>query len=268
MDRFSPDCLHLLIEAMKLAIADRIAFAAAGKPPLHVLLSPEYGAWQRRRVDPGRAAVSEGERFAPGPGKVEPGLTAFQERHTTHLDVVDQWGNIASITQSVGDFFGAAVIAGSTGIFLNNLAYWFDLDPTAPNAIGPEKAVEMPMTPCIVYRTGRPLLGLGTPGGHGILETTVQILINLLDAGMNVQAAIEAPRFRTMEGRHVVMEARIPAASREALAGLGHEIKLAGEWAAAGSMSIGRAQAIWIDPDSGSLLGGADPRTDGTALGW
>lgn len=267
MDRFSPACLHLLIEAMKLAIADRIAFATVRHPPLDVLLSPEYGASQRRRIDPGRAALSEGERYAPGPGKVEPGLHAFQERHTTHLEVADQWGNIASVTQSVGDFFGAAVVAGSTGVLLNNLAYWFDLDPAGPNALGPEKSVEMPMSPCIVFRDHRPILGLGTPGGHGILETTVQILINLLDAGMNVQAAIEAPRLRTMEGRRVVMEARIPAASREALASLGHEIEVVGDWAA-GSLSIGRAQAIWIDPASGTLMGGADPRTDGTALGW
>ncbi len=265
--RFSPACLHLLIEAMKLAIADRIAFATAANPPVETLLSTDHAGWQRRRIDSGRAAVSEGERYAPLPDRIRAGIHHARERHTTHLDVVDRWGNIASITQSVGDFFGAGVIAGTTGILLNDLAYWFDLDPDSPNVLGPDKAVEMPMSPCIVFRNRRPLLAIGTPGGHGILETTVQILVNLLEFDMNVQAAIEAPRFRTMEGRRVVMEARIPEATRDALEGLGHQIELAGEWAA-GSLSIGRAQGIWIDPDSGTLMGGADPRTDGTAMGW
>ncbi|MBI4280206.1 MAG: gamma-glutamyltransferase [Armatimonadetes bacterium] len=267
LGRFSAACLHLLIETMKLAIADRIAHAAVPAPPLEVLLSAEYAARQRRRIDPDRAALSEGERYARVPGKVQPGLPSIRERHTTHLDVVDRWGNIASVTQSVGDFFGAGVVAGNTGILLNNLAYWFDLNPDSPNAIGPGKGIEMPMSPCIVFRNDRPVLALGTPGGHGILETTVQILINLLDLGMNIQAAIEAPRFRTQEGRRVVMESRIPPEVRDALATLGHEIEPAGEWAAA-SFSLGRAQGIWIEPGSGTLMGGADPRTDGTALGW
>jgi gamma-glutamyltranspeptidase/glutathione hydrolase len=198
---------------------------------------------------------------------VGPGLDAYRERHTTHLDVIDRWGNIASITQSVGGFFGAGVMAGATGILLNNLAYWFDLDPESPNVLGPDKAIEMPMSPCIVFRNHQPLMAVGTPGGHGILETTVQILVNMLDFGMNVQAAIEAPRFRKMEGRRVVVEARIPLVSREGLARLGHEIELTDEWAA-GSFSIGRAQDIWIDQASGTLMGGADPRTDGAAIGW
>ncbi len=267
LGRFSPACLHLLIEAMKLAIADRIAYAAAGDPPLTELLSPEYAAWQRQRIDARLAAEGEGERFAPGPGNVRTGLDHYREHHTTHLDVVDRDGNIASLTQSVGDFFGSGVMAGTTGILLNNLAYWFDLDPDSPNTLGPDKPVEMPMAPCIVFRDGRPVLAVGTPGGHGILQTTVQVLVNMLDFAMNVQAAIEAPRFRLMAGRRVALESRIPAPAREGLTRLGHEVELVGEWAA-GSFSIGRAQAIWIDPESGTYMGGADPRTYGTALGW
>lgn len=266
-ERFSPACVHLLIEAMKLAIADRIVYAAAGNPPLADLLSAEYATWQRRRIDPNQAADSEGERFTPEPGLVRTGLERYRDHHTTHLDVADQDGNVASLTQSVGDFFGSGVMAGTTGILLNNLAYWFDLDPDSPNALGPDRAVEMPMAPCIVFGDGRPVLAVGTPGGHGILQTTVQVLVNILDFAMNVQAAIEAPRFRLMGGRRVVMESRIPVPAREGLRSLGHEVELVGDWAA-GSFSIGRAQGIAIDPKSGTLMGGADPRTDGTALGW
>jgi gamma-glutamyltranspeptidase/glutathione hydrolase len=152
-------------------------------------------------------------------------------------------------------------------MLLNNLAYWFDLDARSPNALGPNKPVEMPMAPCIVERGGRPILAVGTPGGHGILQTTVQVLVNVLDVGMNIQAAIEAPRFRLLEGRRVAMESRIPAPAREGLITRGHQVEAVGEWAA-GSFSIGRAQGIWIDPASATLMGGADPRTDGTALGW
>ena len=120
------------------------------------------------------------------------------------------------------------------------------------------------MAPTHTFRNGRFLLSMGTPGSYSILQTTPQLLANVLDFGMNVQAAIEAPRFRYFEGRRVTMEERFPAHVRRALEDLGHEVEVLEPW----SMSVGGAQGMAVDEDSGVFQGGADPRRDGFALGW
>ena len=120
------------------------------------------------------------------------------------------------------------------------------------------------MAPCIVTRDGRPVLGIGTPGSYGILQTTLQMLLNALDFGMNVQAAIEAPRVRAFERTLVDVEGRISAKTVAALAALGHEPRLLPEW----TMQVGGGQGIAFDAESGLMTGGADPRRDGAAIGW
>jgi gamma-glutamyltranspeptidase/glutathione hydrolase len=118
------------------------------------------------------------------------------------------------------------------------------------------------LSPTQVFRGGRFLLSIGTPGSYGILQTTPQMILNARAFGMNVQEAIEAPRVRVYRDRTVHVESRIPAATREALASRGHDVVLLDEW----SWTVGGGQGIARDPESGALLGGADPRRDGYAI--
>jgi gamma-glutamyltranspeptidase/glutathione hydrolase len=263
----SADALHAVIETVKLTMADRIAYQSLPEPPVAGLVSKGYAATQRRRIDPARAAVCAGERYLTDhlPGEVTPGDPyGYQREHTTHLSAVDGEGNAASITQTLGSPFGSGVMAGDTGILLNNLLMWSDLDSKSPNALLPDRAVETRMAPVQVFREGRILLGLGTPGSYGIPQTTAQMLLNVLEYGMDIQAAIEAPRVRVYRDRTVDVEARIPAAVREALAGRGHALRELPDW----SWVVGGGQGVFVDPATGTLMGGADPRRDGYAMGW
>ena len=263
----SADALHLIIEGVKLAMADRIAYQALADSPAAGLVSKRYAAAQRARIDPKRAAMCGGERYSADipPGALEPGDPyEYHREHTTHLSVVDGEGNAASITQTLGSPFGSGFIAGDTGILLNNLLMWNDLDSRSPNALAPHRAVETRMAPLQVFRNGRVLVALGTPGSYGIPQTTPQMLLNLLEYGMNIQEAIEAPRVRVYRDRAVDAEARIPEEVRTALTARGHVIRELPDW----SWVVGGGQGVWVDPASGALAGGADPRRDGYALGW
>lgn len=263
----SADTLHLIIEAVKLAMADRIAYQSLPDSPVAGLLSKKYAEVQRARIDPARAAVSGGERYMPGvpPNAVQPGDPyGYHREHTTHFSVVDGEGNAASITQTLGSPFGSGFIAGETGILLNNLLKWNDLDPRSPNALAPHRTVETRMAPIQAFRGGRLHLALGTPGSYGIPQTTAQMFLNLVEYGLDIQEAIEAPRVRVYQDRAVDAEARIPAAVRAALAARGHVIRDLPDW----SWVVGGGQGVWVDPVSGALTGGADPRRDGYAMGW
>lgn len=267
MGQNTSDTIHVMAEAMKLAVADRIAYAARPDIPIGGLLSKDYAAQRRALIDPRRAAPSEGERYAgpPRPGVIMAGKPELAVKEcTTHFDVVDSEGNAVAVTQSLGDGFGSGVMAGDTGIVLNDFAYWFDADPSSPNVIGPGKKAEMCLAPALVLHDGKPFMAIGTPGSFGILETTPQMIVNVIDFGYSIQAAIEAPRFRTYEGTILEVEARIPKAVRDELDTKGHTIRLIDDW----SYLVGGGQGIMIDPESGTLLGGADPRRDGYALGW
>jgi gamma-glutamyltranspeptidase/glutathione hydrolase len=141
---------------------------------------------------------------------------------------------------------------------------WFDLEPDSPNAIGPAKKNEMCMSPTQVWDEQGLRLLIGTPGSYGILQTTPQMIMNVLDHGMNVQAAIEAPRVKATTGLTVDAETRIPAAVLAELEARGHQLNRLGEW----SYLVGGGQGIQVDAETGSFMGGADPRRDGYALGW
>jgi gamma-glutamyltranspeptidase/glutathione hydrolase len=188
----------------------------------------------------------------------------FDGGMTTHLAVADRDGNVVSITQTLGGGFGSAVAMGDTGIFLNNMCHWFDLEEGSPNVIGPGKRVDFVVAPTQTFKDGKFFLSMGTPGSWGILQTTPQLLTHVLDHGMNVQEAIEAPRFRYYEGRRVEMEERFPAHVRHALEQRGHEVTVLEPWSA----SVGGAQGIRVDVAAGVFQGGADPRRDGYAMGY
>jgi gamma-glutamyltranspeptidase/glutathione hydrolase len=263
----SAEALHLIIEAVKLAMADRVAYQALPDPPTAGLTGKAYAAAQRARIDLTRAAASGGERYSAEvpPSAVAPGDPyGYAREHTTHLSVVDAGGNAASITQTLGSPFGSGFIAADTGILLNNLLMWNDLDPRSPNALAPHRAVETRMAPVQVFRSGRVLVALGTPGSYGIPQTTAQMLLNLLEYGMDIQQAIEAPRVRVYRDRAVDAEARIPPEVRAALTARGHVIRDLPDW----SWVVGGGQGVCVDPESGALVGGADPRRDGYAMGW
>ena len=267
-----PETLHLFIESVKLAVTDRIKWG--GDPdyveaPINGLLSNGYAERQRARIDRGSAAVVSGEQFT-SPRLVPSGsLKAgspdeFDGGMTTHFAVADADGNVVSVTQTLGGGFGSAVAPGETGLFLNNMAFWFDLEEGAPNRLEGGKRVDFCVAPTHTFRNGRFHVSLGTPGSWGILQTTPQFVMNVLDFGMNVQEAIEAPRLRVFEGRHVVMEERFPASVRNALADKGHEIEILEPF----SVIVGGAQGILIDQEHGTFQGGADPRRDGGAIGF
>ena len=263
----SADALHLIIEAVKLTMADRIAYQSIPDPPVVGLLSKAYAAAQQARIDLRRAAVSGGERYAAEApaGAVGPGDPyGYQREHTTHFSVVDGEGNAASITQTLGSPFGSGFIAGDTGILLNNLLMWNDLDPKSPNVLAPHRKVETRMAPVQVFSGDGLIAALGTPGSYGIPQTTTQMLLNLLVHGMDIQEAIEAPRVRVYVDRTVDAEARIPPDVRTALQSRGHAIRVLPDY----SWVVGGGQGVTRDPNTGTLAGGADPRRDGYAMGW
>ena len=265
-----PQSLHLLMEAMKLCITDRIKYG--GDPdhvtaPLKALLSEAYADTQRQRIDREQAAIVSGEKYAieRPEGALRPGTPEeFDGGMTTHFAVADRDGNVVTVTQTLGGGFGSGIAVGDTGIFLNNMGSYFDLEEGSPNLIGPGKLVDFVIAPTQTFRDGKIYLSMGTPGSWGILQTTPQLLMNVLDFGMNVQQAIESPRFRYYTGRHVKMEERFPPHVRATLESWGHEVEVLEPWA----RSVGGAQAIQIDAEAGVFQGGADPRRDGYALGW
>ena len=263
----SAETLHAFAEAIKLALADRVAYTTSPALDVEALLSADYAAERRAQIDANAAGYCEGERYTrPLPDRaVHPGEEARLLREaTTHFDVVDAEGNAVSVTQSLGAPFGSGYIGGETGVVLNNLGYWFDLDPASPNALAGGKMVEMCMSPAAITKDGKLLCVIGTPGSFGILQTTAQMISNVIDHGYSIQAAIEAPRFKTIEGTLIEIEGRVPAEVRADLESRGHTFRVLDEW----SWLVGGGQGILIDPDTGVYQGGADPRRDGYAMGW
>jgi gamma-glutamyltranspeptidase/glutathione hydrolase len=263
----SPEYLHLLIEAVKLASADRVRYAHAPGVPVGGLLSKAYAVRQRERLDRLRAGAGSGERFSRErlPGEILPGHPAdFMKEQTTHFAAADP-DMVVTVTQSLGSPFGSGFVAPGTGVFLNNFLYWTDLDAESPNYLRGGESIELMMTPTQGFRDDRFALSIGTPGSFGILQTTPQMVLNHLEFGMNVQEAIEAPRVRVYRDRLVDVEARVPEATRAALAARGHRLNVLDEhggW----SWVVGGGHGIARDPESGALIGGADPRRDGVAL--
>ncbi|MBI2217641.1 MAG: gamma-glutamyltransferase [Candidatus Rokubacteria bacterium] len=259
------DALHHLIEAIKLASADRLAYAYTPDVPIRGLLSKAYAASQRARIRSDRASVSEGERFNRDTlaGQIREGHPArFENEQTTHFACADAEGTVVSVTQTLGVPFGSGFAVPGTGIVLNNILKWMDLDPESPNVLKPGRKAGTMMSPTQVYRDGGFLLSIGTPGSYGILQTTAQMLLNVLEFGLNLQEAIEAPRARVYRDRVVDAESRISPDVLDGLRRRGHQVNVIADW----SWIVGGGQGIMRDSESGALMGGADPRRDGYAL--
>lgn len=259
--------IHHLAEAMKLAVADRTTYAPDTSSPIDQLLSKAYAAGRRELIDPRQAGWSGGERYtsARQPNEILPGsVESILRESTTHFVTADAQGYAVSCTQTLGGGFGSGVVHGSTGLALNNFAHWFDVDPESPNVIAPNKRVEMCLAPSQIWRDGKLFLAIGTPGSFGIMQTTPQMMMNVIDHEFSVQAAIEAPRFRTMTGTELPIEGRISADIVADLQRLGHDVQVLEDW----TPFVGGGQGLMVDPDSGSLWAGADPRRDGYALAW
>ena len=248
----SVDYLHHLIEAIKLGSADRLAYAYAGDTPIKGLLSKAYAKSQRARIDATKAAVSEGERHNREklPGQI------------THFACADAEGTVVSVTQTLGVPFGSGFAIPGTGLVLNNILKWMDLDPASPNVVKPGRKAGTMMSPTQIFSEGMFRVSVGTPGSYGILQTQPQMQLNVLEFGFNIQEAIEQPRIRVYRDRLLDAEARIPEATRQGLQKRGHTVNVLDDW----SWVVGGGQGIMRDPESGALMAGADPRRDGYAL--
>lgn len=246
----SSDTLHLLAEVLKIAFADRAAATADPafvQVPVEKLLSKEYAAQRRARISLTRAQAWSAE-VASGDGG----------GHTTHLTVADGAGNIVASTQTINSLFGARYIVPGTGMIPNNYMFVFNPRPGHANSVAPGKRITSSMSPVIVLRDGRPVFALGLPGGLRIFPSVMQALCNLIDHGMSVQEAVEAPRLWT-QGHGVEVESSVPAGVLAALRERGHDV------AAAGNVGGGMS-AIHFHAD-GAMEGAACWRADGTPIG-
>lgn len=242
--------LHLLVEAKKLAFVDRakhVADPAFYQAPLEQLLSKDYAAQLRKRINNAQAQ----EPTANGPGGGE---------DTVYLTVVDKDRNCVSFIQSIFDAFGSGLVAGDTGIVLHNRGAGFSFDPTSANSLAGGKRPFHTLIPGMVLKDGKPWLSFGVMGGDMQAQGHVQVLLNMIDFGMDVQQAGEQPRFRHFENG-LALESAIGADVRKALEAKGHKLTTA-------AGQFGGYQAIMIDPTSGALAGGSDVRKDGCAIGW
>jgi oxamate amidohydrolase len=252
------DYYHLLVEATKLAFADRdrwVTDPTFSPAPLDRLLSPRYAEDRARMIQTTKAAP----RYETG---VLTGDTVF-------IGTVDAQGNGVSMLQSVYFDFGSGIVAGDTGVLLQNRGTFFSLDPTHVNRLEPRKRTFHTLIPAMLLKDDRLFLVYGTMGGEGQPQTQSALVTRILDFGFGVQEAIEAPRWlygRTwgMTSSDLFLEARIPASVQEGLRQRGHPVRVVGAW----DDLMGHAQAILIDPQTGVRHGGADPRGDGQALGY
>ncbi len=246
----SPESMHLLAEALKIAFADRAAATADPafvQVPVDRLLSADYAAQRRAAIDPQRAL----QWSAGVPASTE-------SANTTHVSVADRDGNLVASTQTINSLFGARIMIPGTGIIPNNYMYLFDPHPGRALSVAPGKRVTTSMAPTIVLRQGRPRYLLGLPGGLRIFGSVMQALVNLLEHRMTLQQAVEAPRLWT-QGDELEVEGDFPEAAREALRALGHRVV---EVAHVG----GGMNGICLE-DDGSMQGAACWRADGTAIG-
>ena len=252
------DYVHLLVEAVKLAFGDRdrhLTDPAAMTVSPAELLAPERLARLRGRISR-RRALAPAEAAAPA-------------GDTIAIVTADAAGNAVSLIQSLYYTFGSALVAGDTGIVLQNRGAFFSLDPRHPNALAPRKHTMHTLIPSMYLEGGRPRMVYGTMGGEGQPQTQAALLTRRLQRGLGTQACVEAPRWlygRTwgVATRALSLEGRYPAAIARDLAERGHDVKVGEDW----DDLFGHAHAIWLGGDVGGLQGGSDPRADGGALGY
>jgi gamma-glutamyltranspeptidase/glutathione hydrolase len=257
------DYLHVVSEAKKIAFADRGAYLAdRGFMPqavLATLLSKDYAARRRQEIDPSRAGTYRAGGRPEG-ATLAPDFAGRDHGDTIYLTAADAQGNVVSFIQSLFASFGSGVVAGDTGITLHNRGAGFVLTPGHPNQIGPRKRPLHTLVPAMIMRDGRPWAAFGVMGGDNQAQAHAQVVMNLVDFGMHIQAAGEAARMRHM-GDVLALESAVGPGVRAALEARGHRIR-------DGRGQMGGYQGIMIDPVTGALLGGSDLRKDGLAIGW
>ena len=249
------DHVHLVVEATKLAFEDRdryLADPAVVDVPVDHCLDPARLA-ERRRLISRRAAMRADGAAAGG--------------DTIAIVAADADGNAVALIQSLYHEFGSGVIAGDTGVLLQNRGAFFSLDPAHPNRLAPRKRTAHTLIPSMYLVDGHPRLVYGTMGGEGQPQTQAALVTRILDRGLGPQAAVEAPRWlygRTWgeASRSLKLEARFDPAVAASLGRRGHDVVLVEEW----SDLMGHAHVLRIEPDG--FTGGSDPRADGAALGW
>jgi gamma-glutamyltranspeptidase/glutathione hydrolase len=256
MDYFDPERWHLMIEAMRLGMVDAgwyVADPAMVEVPVMDLLSKDYAAQRRALIQPDRAL----ETAIPG----QP-----EHRDTVYLTAVDGHGNAVSFINSLFYGFGSGLVVPGTGICLQNRGACFTLEPGHPNALAGGKRPYHTIIPAMALRDGRLWLSFGVMGGFMQPQGHLQVLVNLVDYCLDPQAALDAPRFRVDEqgGPRVAIETGVPLKVRKALAAMGHEVQAETTFLP----SFGGGQVIAVDPESGVLWGGSDPRKDGCAVGF
>ena len=255
--RYAPrgvDELHTQIEAQKLAYADLHRYVADmrfAKVPVEGMVSMEY-ARQRARL------IGEKARCEDTPGD-----PAAVHGDTIYLSVVDREGNIVSLIQSLYQHFGSGVVVDGYGFALQNRGGLFDLDPQHPNALAPRKRPFHTIIPAFMEK-GDIHIGFGIMGGLNQAQAHAQFVSNVVDHGMNIQAAVEAPRFtkKTFGGCDVLIENRIPPEVRDALTARGHQLKVQGDF----SNEMGGGQIVLHDSAAHVNYGASDPRKDGAAV--
>ncbi|MFQ6092622.1 MAG: gamma-glutamyltransferase [bacterium] len=261
----SAEIIHLMAETMKLAFADRAHYL--GDPdfvdvPVEGLISKQYAEALRAKIDHSLVQKVMGHGtprdYIPSGG-------------TTHLSVIDGEGNVVSLTQTINLAFGSKAVVPGTGILLNNEMDDFSGQPGAPNAFGlvggeanaiaPGKRPLSSMTPTMVLKDGRPFIVIGSPGGPKIITTVLQVIINIIDHGLDIQEAIDAPRVHHQWLPDVLrIEQGVPDEVVDRLKEKGHTIEVGGQW--------GGAQGILIDTETGIYYGGTDLRLEGAATGY
>jgi gamma-glutamyltranspeptidase/glutathione hydrolase len=281
----SADAIHTIVEAIKLAYADRDRYY--GDPdfvrvPADILLSETYAAARRGLIDPKRASL---ENRPGNPGRAI--TTAARERlkpvvsrvprepgDTTSVQVADAEGNLFSATPSSGWLLGGAFVAGDTGVPMSNRMQAFRLDPSSPNVLAGGKRPRTTLTPSVVLKDGRPFLAIGTPGGDSQDQQILLVLLNIIDFGMDVQAAIEAPRVNSLHPESsfddhasqpgvLEVESTLSPQTVRDLAARGHVLRIRPPY----GISTG-VVAAGVDPATGRLRGGADPRRERALVAW
>ncbi len=260
----SAQSVHLMVEAMRHAYLDRNTLL--GDPdfvqnPLEKILSPDYATAIRAKIDPEHATPSSA---------VVPGTEPHEKPETTHYSVLDKDGNAVAVTYTINGLFGAGVIAADTGFFLNNEMDDFTTAPGKPNlfglvqgprnAIAPGKRPLSSMAPTIVTRDGKPVLVLGSPGGARIITITLETILNLVDYGMELQEAVDAPRFHHQWlPDEVFVETRgFSPDTKAKLESMGYKVTEQGQWGAVAAIALGQPK-----PDQGASPAVADMALSG-----
>ncbi|WP_024338577.1 gamma-glutamyltransferase [Bradyrhizobium japonicum] len=243
------EAIHHLAEVLKIAFADRAA--ASGDPdyvgvPVEKLTSKAYAEERRRAIDPARAQAWSA------------GVSQLEGAHTTHVTAADSFGNVVATTQTINSLFGAKIMIPGLGAIANNYMNLFDPRPGHALSLAPGKRVTTSMSPMMALNGGKLRYALGLPGGKRIFPSAMQALVNLIDHGMSLQEAVEAPRVWT-EGNALEVEQTVPESVRVQLAALGHEVQPV-------STVAGGMNGIAFQ-DDGTMIGAACWRADGTPIG-